>query len=181
MKKALIYILTTAVMLTALAFAGCSGGSGETAVETAAETQAAQTQPSVTQPSETQTSETHAVPTVPETQPGATIIVGTLYKQITTDEAARLMENESDYIILDVRRQDEFDAGHIPGAICVPNEDIGTEPIPELPDKDQMILVYCRSGRRSKEAAQKLVDMGYTDIVEFGGIIDWNGEVITEQ
>lgn len=100
------------------------------------------------------------------------------YKQISSDEAAELMKTEKDYIILDVRRQDEFDSGHIPGAICVPNEIIGTADIPELPDKSQLILVYCRSGRRSKEASQKLADMGYTNITEFGGIIDWKGEVV---
>ena len=102
------------------------------------------------------------------------------YRQITAEEAAKIMETETGYIILDVRRQDEYDTGHIPGAICVPNERIGDAEIPELPDKDQLILVYCRSGRRSKEASQKLVDLGYTDIVEFGGIIDWTGEVVTE-
>ncbi|MCF0230029.1 MAG: rhodanese-like domain-containing protein [Parasporobacterium sp.] len=96
------------------------------------------------------------------------------YKQITQAEAWDIMNTGTeDYIILDVRRQDEYDAGHIPGAICVPNETINDAPPEELPDKDQLILVYCRSGRRSKEAAQKLADMGYTNIQEFGGIIDW--------
>ena len=89
-----------------------------------------------------------------------------------------MMEEETGYIILDVRTQDEYAQGHIPGAICVPNETIGTADIPELPDKDQRIFVYCRSGRRSKEASQKLAELGYTDIVEFGGIIDWQGEVV---
>ena len=88
-----------------------------------------------------------------------------------------MMENESGYVILDVRRPDEYAAGHIPGAINVANETIGTAEIPELPDKDQLILVYCRSGRRSKEAAEKLVKLGYTNIVEFGGILDWKGEI----
>ena len=90
------------------------------------------------------------------------------------------MEQETDYIILDVRRPDEFASGHIKNAINVPNEIIGTSNISELPDKDQLILVYCRSGRRSKEASQKLVELGYTNIVEFGGILDWNGETVTE-
>ena len=87
------------------------------------------------------------------------------------------MSEQSGYIILDVRRPDEFAAGHIPGAINVPNESIGTDAIPELPDKSQLILVYCRSGRRSKEASEKLVAQGYTNIVEFGGILDWKGEI----
>ena len=102
------------------------------------------------------------------------------YRQITMDEAVTMMEQETGYIILDVRRADEFAAGHIPGAINVANESIGTDEIPELPDKDQLIMVYCRSGRRSKEAAEKLVKLGYTNIVEFGGILDWKGEIVTE-
>jgi rhodanese-related sulfurtransferase len=101
------------------------------------------------------------------------------YRSISMDEALRMMESESGYIILDVRRPDEFAAGHIPGAINVANETIGTAEIPELPDKNQLIFVYCRSGRRSKEAFEKLVKLGYTNIVEFGGILDWKGEIET--
>ena len=99
------------------------------------------------------------------------------YKQITMSEAKKLMQTEKNYIILDVRRADEFAEGHIPGAINVANEDIGTQEITKLPDKSQLILVYCRSGRRSKEASEKLVKLGYTNIVEFGGILDWTGEI----
>ena len=102
------------------------------------------------------------------------------YRQISMDEAVTMMAQETDYIILDVRRPDEFAAGHIPNAINVANETIGTEEIPELPDKDQLIMVYCRSGRRSKEASEKLVKLGYTNIVEFGGILDYTGEVVSE-
>lgn len=98
------------------------------------------------------------------------------YRQISMDEAVEMMKKESGYIILDVRRPDEYAEGHIPSAINLPNEDIGTAEIPELPDKAQLILVYCRSGRRSKEASEKLVKLGYTNIVEFGGILDWKGE-----
>ncbi len=79
-----------------------------------------------------------------------------------------------------VHHSDEFVAGHIPNAINVPNKSIGTAEIPELPDKDQLIMVYCRSGRRSKEASEKLIKLGYTNIVEFGGIMDWKGETVTE-
>jgi rhodanese-related sulfurtransferase len=100
------------------------------------------------------------------------------YRQISMDEAVEFMEEKSGYIILDVRRPDEFAAGHIPNAINVPLETIGNSEIPELPNKDQLILVYCRSGRRSKEAAEKLVALGYTNIVEFGGILDWKGEIV---
>ena len=103
------------------------------------------------------------------------------YRQISVNEAVYMMEQESDYIILDVRRPDEFAAGHIPGAINVANESIGTADIPQLPEKDQLIMVYCRSGRRSKEASEKLVKLGYTNIVEFGGILDWTGETVTGQ
>ena len=102
------------------------------------------------------------------------------YRQIAMDEAVDMMAQETGYIILDVRRADEYAAGHISGAINVANESIGTDEIPELPDKNQLIMVYCRSGRRSKEAAEKLVKLGYTNIVEFGGIIDWKGEIVTD-
>ena len=95
------------------------------------------------------------------------------YRQISQETAKEMMNADDGHIIIDVRRQDEFDSGHIEGAICIPNESIDTEQPPELPDLDQIILVYCRSGRRSKEAAQKLYDMGYTNVYEFGGIIDW--------
>ena len=103
------------------------------------------------------------------------------YRSITMDDAVTMMAQETGYIILDVRRPDEFAAGHIPNAINVPNETIGTAEIPELTDKDQLIMVYCRSGRRSKEAAEKLVKLGYTNIVEFGGILDWKGEIVTDR
>lgn len=103
----------------------------------------------------------------------------TEYRQISVSEAADMMQAETDYILLDVRTRTEFEEKHIPGAICVPNETIGSEPPEELPDKDQLILIYCRSGNRSKQAAQKLADLGYTNIVEFGGINDWTGETVS--
>ena len=99
------------------------------------------------------------------------------YRQITMSEAVEMMASESDYIILDVRRPDEFAAGHIPNAVNISNESIGADEIDELPDKDRLILVYCRSGNRSKQASEKLVRLGYTNIVEFGGILDWKGEI----
>jgi len=101
------------------------------------------------------------------------------YRQINMDEAIAMMEEESGYIILDVRTPEEFADKHIPGARNIPNEAIGTEELPELPDKDQLILVYCRSGNRSKQASGKLAALGYTNIVEFGGINDWPGETVT--
>lgn len=99
------------------------------------------------------------------------------YTSITMDEAMKIFEQKGDYIILDVRRADEFAEGHIPSAINIANEDIGNSEISALPDKNQTIYVYCRSGNRSKKASAKLVDMGYTNIIEFGGIIDWKGEI----
>ncbi len=94
------------------------------------------------------------------------------YQQITAQEAKRIMDEEPDICILDVRTQKEYDSGHIKAAACLPNEEITGEP-EELPDKNQKILVYCRSGSRSKQAAQKLADMGYENVLEFGGILDW--------
>ncbi len=100
------------------------------------------------------------------------------YRRISMEEAVMMMQQEQNYIILDVRRADEYAAGHIPNAINVANEDIGSKEIPALPDRDQLIMVYCRSGRRSKEASEKLAALGYTNIVEFGGILDWKGETV---
>ena len=101
------------------------------------------------------------------------------YQQITSQEAADMMATETDYVILDVRTLAEYESGHIPGAICVPNESISADAIPELPDKEQRILVYCRSGNRSKQASEKLAALGYTNSVEFGGINDWPGETVS--
>ena len=99
------------------------------------------------------------------------------YTSITMEEAKDIFQNRGDYIILDVRRTDEFSEGHIPGAVNYANEDILQDKPEVLPDLEQTIYVYCRSGRRSKEAADKLVQMGYTNIIEIGGILDWNGEL----
>lgn len=100
------------------------------------------------------------------------------YSQITMEQAKELFaSSEEDLTIVDVRRADEYGAGHIPGAINIPNESIHTEMLEELPDLEQTIYVYCRSGNRSRQAAEKLAAIGYTNIVEFGGIIDWTGDV----
>ena len=101
----------------------------------------------------------------------------TSYTQISQETAKMMMEQDDGHVIVDVRRQDEYDSGHIPGAILIPNESIGTTKPRALPDLDQIILVYCRSGNRSKQAAQKLFDMGYTNVYEFGGIMDWTGDI----
>ncbi len=102
---------------------------------------------------------------------------GAVYVNITAQEAKEIMDTEEGYIILDVREQDEYDAGHIPGAILIPYTQIEEKVEEVLTDKGQLILVYCRSGRRSKIAAEALVELGYTNIKEFGGIIDWPYEV----
>ena len=102
---------------------------------------------------------------------------GAVYVNITAEEAKQIMDSEEGYIILDVRTQEEYDQGHISGAIVISYEEIEEKAEEVLTDKDQLILVYCRSGRRSKIAAEALVELGYTNIKEFGGIIDWPYEV----
>jgi len=102
------------------------------------------------------------------------------YRRIGMQEAMAMMERQSGYIILDVRTEEEYAEGHIPGAILIPDYEIEKRAEKELPDKDQLILVHCRSGRRSKIAAQQLVSLGYTNIREFGGIIDWPYEIVKE-
>ena len=110
---------------------------------------------------------TTAGETAPTTEPREA------YMNITAEEAKELMDTQENYIILDVRRQDEYDEKHIPGAILIPNEEIRERAEAELTDKDQLILVYCRSGNRSKQASEVLKELGYTYIREFGGINDW--------
>ena len=100
------------------------------------------------------------------------------YEQISGAEAKALMDSENGYIIIDARTQSEYDEGHILGAILIPEYEIADRAENELPDKNQLILVYCRSGRRSKIAAEELVKLGYTNVKEFGGIIDWEYETV---
>ncbi|MBQ5671583.1 MAG: rhodanese-like domain-containing protein [Oscillospiraceae bacterium] len=102
-----------------------------------------------------------------------------MWRTVSQEEAMKIMEEEADYVILDVRTQAEYDEGHIPGAVLVPHDTIKGD-VPELPDKKQLILVYCRSGNRSKQAAQALADAGYESVVEFGGINTWPGEIVTD-
>ena len=109
---------------------------------------------------------------------GCTSLDSAGYTQVSSEKAAQLMEDYDDEIVLDVRTPEEYAQAHIPDAINVPNEEIGEDAVAQLPDKDQIILVYCRSGNRSKEAAQKLADQGYTNVIEFGGINDWHGETV---
>ena len=96
---------------------------------------------------------------------------------VSMNEIKTIMEENENYIILDVRTTEEYNEGHIPNAICIPNETIDESIIEQLPDKEQLILIYCRSGNRSKQATQKLQNLGYTNLIEFGGIIDWEGEI----
>ena len=103
------------------------------------------------------------------------------YDQISGAEAKALMDSESGYVIIDARTQEEYDQGHIPGAVLIPYGEIADCAEKELSDKDQLILVYCRSGRRSKIAAEELVKLGYTNVKEFGGIIDWEYEIVKKE
>lgn len=98
-------------------------------------------------------------------------------QHVSMNDIVQIMEENENYIILDVRTLEEYNQGHIPNAICIPNETIDESVVNKLPDKNQMILVYCRSGNRSKQAAEKLKKLGYTNLIEFGGIIDWKGEI----
>ena len=102
------------------------------------------------------------------------------YQQITAQEAKTIMDTEKDYIIIDARTEEEFAAGHIANAVLIPEYEIAERAEAELPNKDALILVYCRSGRRSKIASEELVKLGYTNVKEFGGIIDWPYETTTE-
>lgn len=103
---------------------------------------------------------------------------GDSYMNITAQEAKEIMDTESDYVILDVRTQEEYDEGHIKDAMLIPDYEIADRAESELTDKEQLILVYCRSGRRSKNAAKQLSDMGYSNVKEFGGIIDWPYDIV---
>ena len=102
------------------------------------------------------------------------------YEQISAEDAKKLMDTESDYIIVDARTTEEFAEGHIPDAVLIPEYEIADRAPSELPDKERLILVYCRSGRRSKIASQALADLGYTNVKEFGGILDWPYDVVTD-
>ena len=178
------YMIMLLMLLFIFSAAGC--GSKGSVSDAAGKTEAEQKEESgkADNSSEAKTAEEVSGESGSSEQPGAVTAESSkerILRNITQEEAKQIMAEGSDYIILDVRRQDEYDAGHIPGAICVPNESIGTEEIPELPDKDRMLLVYCRSGRRSKEASAKLAELGYTCVLEFGGIIDWTGEIVTDE
>lgn len=156
--------LVTALLM--LLLAGCASAEAPSSVALPAETPPAEVTPYEVTPSH-QVADEGGMEKLP-------------YLQIDQETAKRMMEADDGHVIVDVRRQDEYDAGHIPGAILIPNESIVSERPEELPDLNQIILIYCRSGRRSKEAAQKLADMGYVNIYEFGGIIDWTGEITAE-
>jgi len=146
------FALIALIAATTLALlVGCSGNSGSSSKESATQSASSSTEQA-----------------------------GNTFKQIDAQAAMDMMEAESDYVILDVRTEVEYASGHIPGAINIPVESIGSDEITELPDKDQLIMVYCRSGNRSKQAAGQLVVNGYTNVVEFGGILDWPGEVTTD-
>ena len=126
--------------------------------------------------------ETETEPETNETEPESyeteTETKQVIYENITAEEAKQIMDTETGYVILDVRTEEEFAEGHIEGAILIPNDEIAEKAEGILTDKDQKILVYCRSGRRSKLAAEALLALGYTNVWEFGGIIDWPYEIV---
>lgn len=157
MKKTIV--IAVAVMgITGSALAGCSQSTSVTNADTAQILQE----------------------TTSSADPGgqSTQAVNASYKQITQDEALKMINEGSDYIILDVRTESEYAGGHIPYAICIPNETIDENVVSRLPDKEQTILVYCRSGNRSKQASEKLADLGYINVYEFGGINTWSGDIV---
>ncbi len=189
-------LLIISILLLTFLLGGCASGNvGDTAAQPVTGTSTETTSQAVTEASENiseMISEVelaedtgNTVETLTETdteassqEVGSTEKTAGVYTQISQEEAKRMMALDDGHVVVDVRRRDEYLEGHIPGAILVPNENIVDTPPSKLPDKDQIILIYCRSGRRSKEASQKLADMGYTRIYEFGGIIDWTGDVV---
>ena len=130
-----------------------------------------------TEPNDSSTTESISGNTSSENQETESEPEPIIYSNMT--DIKSIMESNENYIIIDVRTFEEYCEGHIPGAINIPNEDIVGVPPEILADKNQLILIYCRSGNRSKQAAEKLANMGYTNIIEFGGIIDWDGEIVT--
>ena len=100
------------------------------------------------------------------------------YEQISQEEAKRIMDSEAGYVIVDARTESEYAEGHIPGAILMPEYEVAERAESLIEDKSTLILVYCRSGRRSKIAAEELVKLGYTNVKEFGGIIDWKYSIV---
>lgn len=172
MKKAIIALAALLVLVVA---AGCaSGNSSDSSAGSAAASGPAR--PASTESAAGSGASASSTNTAASAQPSPE--PGT-YRQISQEEAQSLMESETGYIILDVRTPQEFSQGHIPNAVNVAVETIGSEPPAELPDKNQLIMVYCRSGNRSKTASDALAKMGYTNVVEFGGINTWPGEVVT--
>ena len=121
-----------------------------------------------------------AAPAAAAATPAPTATAAVEYKKISAADAKARMDSGDTIVILDVRTQEEYDAGHIPGAILVPNETIVDKQPELLPDLDAEILVYCRSGNRSAQAAKKLIAIGYTNVIDFGGIIDWPYDVVTD-
>ena len=156
--KRMMGIILTGVLLTAV---GCSNAANQ-----------AESSKSETVASSESVKETAKEGNMEKTEGG--------YTHIDQETARQMMENEDGHVIVDVRSKEEYEAGHIPGAILIPNESIGTEQPKELPDLNQVILVYCRSGNRSRQASEKLANIGYTNVYDFGGIKDWTGETVKE-
>ena len=179
-------IAAAAVFLAACSSAGKAEEEAKTQTAKASSAEKENAAPSETEekesttPSETKAKESAAPSLSPEPVITKEADVPQSYTQISQDTAKEMMKKDDGHVIVDVRTWAEYNAGHIPEAVCIPNESIFNDPPKELPDLDQVILIYCRSGNRSKQAAEKLFNMGYTNIYEFGGIIYWTGDVVTD-
>ena len=166
MKKKIV--IFTLVFTFPLLFTGCTGNTNQTNTPSTDSKETEATEPLAT----THTEESKKAEETEETKKAS-------YLQISGEDAYLLMQNESDYAIIDARTEEEFSQGHIKNAILIPEYEIAEKAPSLLPNKDQLILVYCRSGRRSKIAAQALADLGYVNVKEFGGIIDWQYETVS--
>lgn len=169
MKK-MMFILAALPLL----MGGCGAAANTTTAESSTDSTALATEtgtPPSQQPQTSQQAQTNQ-----QAQESGSAAQSTGFMHISQDQAKQMMEEEKEFLLVDVRTKEEFEEGHIPGAINLPVEEIGDSQPQLLPNKDQVLLLYCRSGRRSQEAANKLANMGYTKVYEFGGIMDWTGE-----
>ena len=168
MKK-MMFILAALPLL----MGGCGAAANTTTAESSTDSTAPATETGTPPSQQPQTSQ--QLQTSQQAESGSAA-QSTGFMHISQDQAKQMMEEEKDFLLVDVRTKEEFEEGHIPGAINLPVEEIGDSQPQLLPNKDQVLLLYCRSGRRSQEAANKLAGMGYTKVYEFGGIMDWTGE-----
>lgn len=163
MKKMMLILAALPLLM-----GGCGAAANTTTAESSTDSTALATETGTPPSQQPQTSQ--------QAQESSSAAQSMGFMHISQDQAKQMMEEEKDFLLVDVRTKEEFEEGHIPGAINLPVEEIGDSQPQLLPNKDQVLLLYCRSGRRSQEAANKLANMGYTKVYEFGGIMDWTGE-----